>query len=324
MILDSAVYVDGRRSEEGLSSSLRGTREASRLRGGFAWIGLQEPSREEFDAVAGEFGLPEPVVREAIKAHARPKVEHYGETLLVMLVAVRYVDSSEAVEFGEIHALVGEDFVVTVRHGEASELGEVRRRLEAEPESLRRGPIAVLHAVMERVVDDYGSVLEGLENDVDEIEGEVFAGNPRVSRRIYTLSREVIGFHRATRPLAGALERLTGDEVSGIDPEARRYLRGVEDRVLKVTEHIEGLRELLSSILGVNLTMVSVRQNDQVQKVSAWAAILVVPTIITGIYGMNFRHMPELHWLLGYPLTLVVMVVVSALIYLGFRRAGWL
>jgi magnesium transporter len=292
--------------------------------GGFAWIGLREPSREEFDSVAGEFGLTGPAVREAIKAHQRPKIEHHGETLLVVLMAARYVESSEAVEFGEIHVFVGPDFIVTVRRGEASALGEVRLRLEGEPELLRKGPAAVLHAIMERVVDDYVSVVESLENDIDEIEGEVFAGNGDVSRRIYELSREVIRFHRATRPLAGALERLRGDEASGVDPEVRRYLKGIEDRVLRVTEQVEGFRELLSNILGVNLTMVSVQQNNQVQKVSAWAAILVVPTIITGIYGMNFEHMPEIHWFFGYPLTLVSMVVVSALIYLGFRRSGWL
>jgi magnesium transporter len=326
MIVDSAVYVDGRRSEPGpvRDGSLRGTREACRREGGFAWIGLHEPSREEFESVAGEFGLREPAVREAEKGHMRPKIEHYGEILLVVLMAARYVESSEAVEFGEIHAFVGPDFIVTVRHGEVSELKEVRARLEGEPERLRRGPIAVLHAIMERVVDDYGPVIEGLENDIDEIEGEVFAGNPDVSRRIYELSREVISFHRATKPLAGAFERLTGDEAPGIDPEARRYLRGVEERVLKVTEQIEGFRELLSNILSVNLTMVSVRQNDQVQKISAWAAILIVPTIITGIYGMNFEHMPELFWVFGYPFTLVLMVVVSGLLYLSFRRSGWL
>jgi magnesium transporter len=174
------------------------------------------------------------------------------------------------------------------------------------------------------VVGDYGPVVEGLENDIDEIESEVFAGNPGVSRRIYELSREVIAFHRATKPLTGALGSLTDEEAPDIDPEVRRYLRGEADRVLKVTEQVEGFRELLSNILGVNLTMVSVQQNNQVQKVSAWAAILVVPTIITGIYGMNFKHMPEIHWFLGYPLTLLLMVVVSALIYLGFRRSGWI
>ncbi len=239
-------------------------------------------------------------------------------------MAARYAERTETLEFGEIHAFMGPDFVVTVRHGEASGLGEVRRRLEGEPESLERGPTAVLHAILERVVDDYGPVVEGFENGIDQIEDEVFGGRPDVSRRIYELSREIIRFHRATGPLAGALERLTGEDAPNIDPEARRYLRGIEGRVLKVTEGVEGYRELLSNILGVNLTMVSVRQNEQVQKISAWAAILVVPTVITGIYGMNFRNMPEIHWSLGYPVTLVMMLVISGLVYLGFRRSGWL
>jgi magnesium transporter len=321
MIVDSAVYVDGRRTETG---ALEGMREAC-SQGGFAWIGLEDPSREELGAVVEEFGLPEMAVKEAMKVHPRAKVEYYGQTLMVVLTAARYVESSERVEFGEIHAFVGPDSVVTVRRGEASELGQIRRRLEGEPELLRRGPVVVLHAIVERVVDDYGSVVEGLENDIDEIEGQVFGGDPDVSRRIYELSREVIGFHRATRPLAAAMQRLTADgALAAIDPEVRRYLRGVEDRVLRVTEQAEGFRELLSNILNVNLTMVSVEQNNQVQKISAWAAILVVPTIIAGIYGMNFEFMPELGWTFGYPLALVAMVVVSALLYLGFRRSGWL
>jgi magnesium transporter len=289
--------------------------------GSFAWIGLYESAREEFESAAG---LHEPAVKEAIKAQTRPKIEHYGETLLVVLMTARYVESSETVELGEIHAFVGPDFIVTVRHCEVSELKEVRARLEAEPELLRKGPTAVLRAIVERVVGDYGPVVEGLENDIDEIGVEVFAGNPGGLRGIYELSREVIDFHRATKPLARALERLTEEDTPSIDPEVRRYLRGEEDTVLKVTEQVKGFRELLSNILGVNLTMVGVQQNNQVQKVSAWAAILVVPTIITGIYGMNFKHMPEIHWFLGYPLTLLLMVVVPGLVYLGFRRSGWL
>ena len=321
MIVDSAVYVDGRRTEPG---SLGGAREACRREGDFAWIGLQEPSREEFEAVAGEFGLPESAVREALKSHLRPMVEHYGRTLLVVVMSARYVESSDAVEFGEIHAFMDPDFIVTARHGEVSGLGEVRRRVESDPVLLKRGPAGVLEAVMERVVDDYETVVEGLGNDIDEIEGEVFAGHPGVSRRIYELSREVIRFHRATKQLASALGRLLEEAKVGVDFGERPYLSGVEDRVLKVTEEVEGYRELLSNILGVNLTMVSVRQNEQVQKISAWAAILVVPTIVTGIYGMNFRNMPELHWSLGYPATLVMMLVISILVYLGFRRSGWL
>lgn len=321
MIVDSAIYVDGHRSGP---VPLEGARETCLARGGFAWIGLYEPTREEFDSVAGEFGLHELAVKDAVKEHLRPKVERYGDALFVVLMAARYVEETEAVEFGEIHAFVGRDFIVTVRHGEAPELGKVRRRMEASPDLLRRGPTAVLYTIMDRVVEDYGPVIEGLENDIDEIETEVFGGNPGVSRRIYELSREVISFHRATQPLAGALERLTGEAGNEVDPDVRRYLRNAQDRVLRVTEQIEGFRELLSNILNVNLTMVSVRQNDQVQKISAWAAILIVPTIITGVYGMNFRYMPELVWPLGYPFALFLMVFVSSLLYLGFKRSGWL
>ena len=328
MILENAVYVDGRRSTP---CSLEQTREACRERGGFAWVGLYEPSGEEFDSVAGEFGLRELALKDAIKAHQRPKVERYGDSLFVVLKAARYVEETEAVEFGEIHAFVGPDFVVTVRYGEASELRDVRHWIEGEPELLRRGPTAVLYAIMDRVVDDYGPVVEGLQNDIDEIEAEVFGDTPQVSRRIYELSREVIQFHKATQPLAGALEWLDGEDSGGVDPELRRALRDVRDHVLRTTEQIGGFRELLQNILSVNLTMVSVeqnarmqRQNNQVQKVSAWAAILIVPTIVTGVYGMNFDHMPELNWLLGYPFALALMVAIPVLLYLGFKRSGWL
>lgn len=221
MILDNAVYVDGRRSAP---CSLEQTYEACRERGGFAWVGLYEPSRKEFESVAGEFGLHEQAIKDAIRSHQRPKVERYGDSLFVVLRAARYVEKTETVEFGEIHAFVGPHFIVTIRYGEASELRDVRRWIEGEPGLLRRGPTAVLYAIMDRVVDDYGPVVEGLQNDIDEIEAEVFGGNPRVSRRIYELSREVIQFHKATQPLAGALERLNGD-----DPELRTTLRGVRE-----------------------------------------------------------------------------------------------
>jgi len=322
VIVDNAIYVDGQRTE---SCPFEETYETCRERGGFAWIGLYEPSREEFDSVAGELGLHELAVEDALKPHSRPKVERYGDTLFVVLKAARYLEDAEEVEFGEIDVFVGRDFIVTVRHGEASELKEVRQQVEVDRDVLRRGPTAILYAIMERVVEDYGPVVDGLENDIDEIETEVFGGNPNVSRRIYELSREVIEFHRATQPLAGALERLIESETHGVDDlEVKRYLRAVEDRVLRTTEQIESFRELLSNILSVNLTTVSVRQNEQVQRISAWAAILIVPTIITGVYGMNFVYMPELGWLLGYPFALVLIVTTSALLYLRFKRSGWL
>ena len=325
MIVDSAIYVDGRRSAP---CPLEEIHEACRARGGFAWIGLYEPTRDEFDSVASEFGLHEPAIRDAIKPHLRPKVERYGDTLSLVLKAARYLEEQEAVAFGEIRTFVGPDFVVTVRYGEASELREARRRIEDEPDLLRKGPSAVLYAIMSLVVDDYGPVADGLENDIDEIEEQVFVDDPgtfpTVTRRIYDLSREVIQFYQATHPLAGALERLIEDEAHDIDPEVRRYLRDLRDRVLRVTERVEGFRELLANILDVNLAQIGIDQNNQVKKISAWAAILVVPTLITGIYGMNFDYMPELHWLLGYPLSLLLMLSISVILYLRFKRSGWL
>jgi magnesium transporter len=274
-------------------------------------------------------------VEDAVKAHQRPKLERYDETLFVVLRPARYVDETETVEFGEVHVFVGEDFVVTVRHGEASELGKVRKRLEGDPDLLRLGPEAILYTVMDRVVDDYGPVVEGLENDIDEIETEVFSGNAGVSRRIYELSREVIQFQRATQPLPGIL----GDVIGGVqNPELQRYLRDVQDHVLRVTEQVASFRELLQNILSVNLTLVglsqneevkaiteaSIEQNNEVKKISAWAAILFAPTLVGTVYGMNFDRMPELHWTLGYPFALLLMLVVSVSLYLVFKHRGWL
>jgi magnesium transporter len=322
MIVDSAIYVDGRRAVE--PASLEETYKACREQHGLAWIGLYEPTEEEFSSVAEEFGLHPLAVEDAIKAHQRPKIERYGETLFTVLKPARYLDESETVEFGEIHAFVGRDFVVTVRHGKASTLDRVRRRLESMPELLSRGPEAILYGIMDRVVDDYGPVVAGLENDIDEIETEVFGGNPEVSRRIYELSREVIEFERATAPLVGILSSLIEDDAYQIDPEVRRFLRDVQDHTLRVTEQVVGFREILQNILSVNLTLVGLSQNEQLKRISAWAAILFAPTLIGTLYGMNFRYMPELNWLLGYPFALSLMVLVSVSLYVVFKRRGWL
>jgi magnesium transporter len=330
MIVDNAIYVDGRRSVE--PGSLRETYEAVRDQHGLAWIGLYRPTQEEFSSIAEEFGLHELAVEDAIQAHQRPKLERYGNTLFVVLKPARYLDGPEEVEFSEIHVFVGDDFVITVRHGEAPVLSEVRRRLEADPELLRRGPEAILYAIMDRVVDGYAPVVRGLENDIDEIETEVFSGNPGVSRRIYELSREVIEFQRATKPLTGILGSLiAGFEKYSIDRELQRYLRDVQDHILQVVEQADGFRQLLQNILEVNLTLVSLAQNEEVKgqneevkKISAWAAILFAPTLIGTVYGMNFDHMPELHWLFGYPFALSLMLLVSVTLYLVFKHHSWL
>ena len=333
MIVDNAIYVGGRRVAE--PSSLQETYEACREQRGLAWIGLHEPTEEEFSSVAQEFGLHPLAVEDAVEAHQRPKLERYDGTLFVVLRPARYVDETETVEFGEVHVFVGEDFVVTGRHGKASELGKVRKRLEGDPELLRLGPEAILYAIMDQVVDDYGPVVSGLENDIDEIETEVFSGNAGVSRRIYELSREVIEFQRATQPLVGMLRDLT----SGVEnPDLQSYLRDVQDHALKITEQVAGFRELLQNILSVNLTLVgvsqneevktlseaSIAQNNEVKKISAWAAILFAPTLAGTVYGMNFDHMPELHWALGYPFALALMLLISVSLYVIFKRRGWL
>jgi magnesium transporter len=324
MIADNAIYVDGRRAAQ-QPRSLQETYEALRqLDDGVAWIDLHEPTKEEFESVAQELELSPRVIEGAIKPQQRPKLVRYGDSLFVVLKTARYLDEPEKVEFSEVHVLVGKDFIVTVRYEEIPALEEVRRRLEGEPESLRQGPQPILREIMDQIVDDYEPVLEGLGTDIQEVEDEVFGGNADVSQRIYELSRELVQFQRATSPLERALERGGERNEHDIDPELRSYLRELHDRVLRVVEPTEGFRDMLSDILVVNLTLISVRQNDQTKKISAWAAILVVPTLITGIYGMNFDYMPELHWRYGYLLALSLMALVALVLYLGFKRSGWL
>ena len=278
-------------------------------------------------------------VEDAIVAHQRPKLERYGDTLFVVLRPARYVDEIEEVEFGEVHVFVGPDFVVTVRHSEAPDFGSVRRRLESQPDLLRRGPEAVLYAILDRVVDGYYPVVAGLGNDIDEIEIEVFSGDPTVSRRIYELLREVTEFQRATEPLQTVLNALTaGFDKYGIDVELQRYLRDVDDHQTQVVERIDEFRQLLRDMLTVNATLVAQQQNEEmknlahasnlqneeVKKISAWAAILFAPTLIGTVYGMNFEHMPELNWVFGYPVALLLMVLTCVTLYFVFKRRGWL
>jgi len=327
VIVDRAIYRDGRRVAE--PKDLEELSAVCREGGGIAWIGLYRPSAEEFAEVAREFGLHELAVEDAVHAHQRAKLERYGDVLFCVLRPARYLDSSETVEFGEIHVFAGPRFVITVRHSETPDLGEVRRKLEKRPDLLRRGPVAILHAIMDKVVDDYGPVVAGVENDLDEIEDDVFDGSPTVSRRIYELSREVIHFQRATKPLGPMLDRLLTEP--GIDDDERSYLRDVQDHAVRVEEQTGSFRELLQNILNVNLTLetktlneASNAQNEEVKKISAWAAILFAPTLVGTIYGMNFRNMPELHWYLGYPFALTLMVVICLGLYTTFKRRNWI
>jgi magnesium transporter len=323
LIVDCAVYQEGQRRPGELK--LGEAFDACQQDGAFVWLGLYEPSNEEFDRMRREFDLHELAVEDAVKGHQRPKLELYDDTLLVVLKPVRYIDAEEQIETGELLLFVNRAFIVSVRHGEAGALGQVRSHLDHRPDLLEHGPGAVLYAIMDRVVDGYGPLADALERDIEEIEQEVFSlerTNP--AGRIYNLEREVLEFHRAVAPLAAPLGRLASGEFELVRGELQSYFRDVHDHVLRAAEREAGFRTLLSSILQANLTQVQVRQNSDMRRVTAWVAILAVPTMVAGIYGMNFEHMPELKWTFGYPLVIAVTLVVCVVLYLRFRRAGWL
>ena len=324
MIVDCAVYENGRRRDGGVElhdayDAVRGRDDA------WVWIGLHEPGADEFDSVAREFELHELAVEDAIKAHQRPKLEIYGHTIFLVLRTACYMPDTEDVELGQIMLFVGPGFIVSVRHGPATDLHPVRLQLEERSELLRCGPSAVVHAIVDKVVDDYAPVVRGVADDVEEVEREIFSPdrlNP--TERIYKLKRETVELHRATDPLIEPLERLVKDEFDVIDDRIQPYFRDVLDHVKRANENVESLRELLNGILDANLAQVSVRQNDDTRKITAWAAIGAIPTVIGAIYGMNFQHMPELRWRFGYPAVILVMALVCFLLYRRFKRAGWL
>ncbi|WP_019180433.1 magnesium and cobalt transport protein CorA [Microbacterium yannicii] len=330
-IIDNAVYVDGKRITN--PASLEQTFEYMRAQGGVAWIGLFRPTPDEIAQVAAEFSLHALSVEDALSGHQRAKLERYGDILFAVLRPARYIDETETVEFGELHVFVGPDFVVTIRHAESPNLARVRRRLEGQPDLLALGPEAVLYAILDEVVDEYEPVADGVRNDIDEIEDVLFGDTDRsLSRRIYELSSEVISFQRATEPLAGMLDGLLrGADKYAVDIELQRSLRDVLDHTLRVNERLSSFRTILENALTVNATLVTQRQtetaltqNDQVKKISGWAAILFGPTLVGTIYGMNFTYMPELDWPWGYPMALALMAATSATLYIVFKRHHWL
>jgi magnesium transporter len=336
-LVDNAVYVNGVRTADPIN--LDETHELSQERKGFAWIALYRPTEEEVRLVASEFDLHHLAVDDALAGHQRPKLERYGDTLFLVLRPARYVDSAEQVEFGEVHLFVGPDFVVSILHAESPNIEAVRERVENEPELLARGPRAVMYAVLDQVVDEYLPVVSGLETDIDEIEDQLFGFDPTVSRRIYELSREVIAFQRATQPLQTMLSELKNmlrREAGAV--ELKREIRDVEDHIIRVVERVDGFRALLQNALVTHSTLIAQRQNDEtrtlsetslrqgeeVKKISSWAAILFAPTLVGAIYGMNFEYMPELQWRLGYPFSLGLMVALGGGLYAVFKKKGWL
>jgi len=327
VIVDCAVYTEGKRRDGKLP--LQEALEASKEPDSFVWIVLHEPSHEEFEAVREEFGLHHLAVEDAITAHQRPKLEVYDDDLFVVLKTARYDEASESVEFAELHLFIGASYVVTVRHGQASALAEVRRTIEHDLGRIRCGPMAVLHAVMDHVVDDYVPVMDGIDNDMAEIEDAVFAvARPRgaddPSQRIFKLKREVLDFYRNTEPLLEPLGRLATGQLPGAHPELGGYFRDVEDHLKREVSAIARVRDLLSDALDANLAQVTVRQNDDMRRISAWVAIGGFPTVIGAIYGMNFHNMPELDTRFGYYTVLVVMAVICFLLWRRFKKIGWL
>lgn len=328
MIVDCAIYHEGRRTEgpRDFSDALERARAVG---DSFLWVGLHEPTEEEFELVSTEFGLHELAVEDALKAHQRPKLEVYDDSLFMVLKPVVYEPQTDTVSTGELMLFVGDSFVVTVRHGEGAPLKAVRKRLESEPELLKHGPTTVLYAVSDAVVDHYTEVAAELQTDLEELEAQIFSPSggrdtKDTASRIYTFKRQLLEFRRATGPLAQPVQRLASAGVPFVSAKSQPFFRDVDDHLMRTNESVEGLDRLLSDILSAHLAQVSVRQNDDMRKISAWAAMAAVPTMLAGVYGMNFDHMPELHWAWSYPALIVLMVLLEVGLYGLFKRRGWL
>jgi len=324
VIVDCALYECGARrpGDLPLDEALHAVRSSD---GGFVWIGLQEPTQEEVEAVSKELELHPLAVEDAVHAHQRPKLETYGETLFCVLKPAVYVDPEEVVRIDELMLFLGPDFVVTVRHGQSTIFADIRRQLEDDPPGLQCGPLGVLHSVVDRVVDDYGVVLRGLEDDIDDIERHVFSDDRcNHGERIYKLKREILEFRQAVSPLVDPLDDLAQGKVTKAEVTLLEYFRNVHDHAVRITNRVETFDTLLDGALSANLAQVGVRQNEDMRKISAWVAIIATPTLIAGVYGMNFEHMPELGWALGYPFALAIMATACVFLYVLFRRRDWL
>jgi len=329
-LIDCAVYVDGKRlpGDRNLGAAMAEVRERRR---GFVWCGLFEPDDDHLREATEVFGLPEKAVAHVVRTHHRPKLAHYDDLLCMILKTVSYLEhdspatANEIVDTGEIVVFLGVDFVLTVRHAAHSSLRDLRAGLEATPERLRLGPSVVLHAIADRVVDDYLEVSEAFENDIDTIESGVFEPrSPIGAEHMYLLKREIVELNRAVVPLAVPLRKLVEHQSELLPDKVRSYFRDVEDHLTTVSERVASYDELLTSLVTATLAKLSLQQNNDMRKITAWAAIVAVPTMGAGIYGMNFDNMPETHWPFGYYLVLGLMAAVCGVLYLVFRRNRWL
>jgi magnesium transporter len=325
VIVDNALYRKGVRVPQDCDIADLAEMRSRISPGDFVWIGLHDPTAEELREVAEAFELHPLAVEDAVHAHQRPKLERYDDSLFLVLKSLWYVDEDDAVETGEINIFAAHDFVVTVRHGDGGSLAGARRRLEEQTEVLMHGPSSVLYAVCDQAVDDYESVAAELVQDVDEVEASVFSDERTSdSARIYVLKRELAEMRRAVIPLKDPLSRFSTSAVRGVDPESAPYFRDVADHLARVSETVDSLDMLLSSAFEAHLAQISLQQNDDMRRISAGAGLVLVPTLIAGVYGMNFTHMPELSWRYGYPYALGLMVVSAVALYRLFKKSGWL
>jgi magnesium transporter len=324
VIVDCALYHDG--SREQVEGDLHDALLVARSRGdSFIWIGLYEPVADELEKVAKEFDLHPLAIEDAVKAHQRPKVEQFDDSTFVVLKTVRYDEASQQIDLGDVMLFLGDSFIVSVRHGQGRALSGVRKRLEQDPRLLACGPSAVLYLICDAIVDDYSDVSLAVEADIDEVEERVFSPErTNEAAKIYNLKREVIEFRRGVRPLVEPMTTLAEGLNPRVDEHLQPFFRDVADHATRVSEQVDGFDDLLSSVLNANLAQVSVQQNSDMRRISAWVAIVAVPTMIAGIYGMNFDHMPELRWRYGYPLALALMTGICLTLYRAFKRSGWL
>jgi magnesium transporter len=292
----------------------------------FIWIGLHDPSGNILKQIQEEFQLHELAIEDALRAHQRPKLETYGETLFIVVRTVQMNYESRKLDFGETHFFVGKNFIVSIRHGSSRAYSEVRARCESTPQLLRKGPGFALYAVMDSIVDGYFPVIDELGQELEVLEERIFSEKPsrEMTKQIYDLKRQLVEVKRAVSPLIDVCTRLMRFDLEVIPEDTRPYFRDVYDHVIRINEMVDSTREILATALEANFSLVSISQNEIQKRFAGWAAILAVPTMIAGIYGMNFKFMPELDWQYGYPVILSIIVIVCGLIYSAFKRAGWL
>lgn len=329
-VVDCGVYVDGRRERGRFAhdAAIRRVRESGR---GFVWIGLDSPDQHQMAGIAAAFGLHELIVEDAVNGRQRPKLEAYEDTLVLNMTTVRYVEhasvteASEIVSTGEVMVVLGRDFVMTVRHGDFPGLRGLWQELEGAPERLVLGPAAVMHAVADRVVDSYIEVADEMVGDVDELESVVFTPRSAVDiEQIYFLKREILELKHDIAPLQVPLRRLSVDHLALVPREIRHYFRDVQDHHTRVAADVATLDEQLTSLVNAAVAIVGVQQNTDMRRISAWVAIAAVPTMIAGVYGMNFEHMPELSTRYGYFVVVGVMIAICSGLFVLFRRNRWL